>query len=611
VANLRRENGEGVLEAGSDVFPDDPRPVAFARDARLRDGEVHAIVTRPGDGPGVVVRRTRHRTYYAAVWDRTAEELVLLRRLPGSVEVLGTAAARLGPAPYSLRLRADGAAPTTLSAVIASADGRSATVRATDGHRALQRAGDAGVTAKANTYLTTVEERFAPFGNARLALFGLQEGEAANPLTGNYTARVREASTTAFREITIAPARRPLGRSRPDVVATSTGVPRRGGARLHVATDLPARVVVEWSYSPRFRRARRSRPVRTGPHGGATVTLRRLRPGRTVYWRPRIFRRGVGRVGPVKSFKVMPRPGSGDRVTLAVAACGSNFGSNFDLIAERAPDVFVWEGDLNYPDTHGPLAQSDSGYAGIWRDFLRNPRTAPILDRAPFACQRDDHDYGLQDTNAVDRKPRPYGIGPWDALMNGQMYYRFAAGLADVWVLDQRRFKSKPDDPDTPAKTLLGPEQRRWLMDGLAASRAPFKIVCSPVTLYYGDNERDGNWGSGFNAERDLLLAHIRARVSGRTVFLTGDSHDTMVYDRDGVFEARACPVSIPEPRDHPALIGFGGIAEGYASPGVVYADPRNHFTWIDVRAEGGTPVLDLALVAEDGEVAYTKRFTG
>ena len=30
VANLRRGGGRGVLEAGSDVFPCDPRPVAFS-----------------------------------------------------------------------------------------------------------------------------------------------------------------------------------------------------------------------------------------------------------------------------------------------------------------------------------------------------------------------------------------------------------------------------------------------------------------------------------------------------------------------------------------------------------------------------------------------------
>ena len=57
VANLRRAGGTGLLEAGSDVFPNDPRPVAFPVDLRFRDGEVTAVIARLGAGPGVVLRR--------------------------------------------------------------------------------------------------------------------------------------------------------------------------------------------------------------------------------------------------------------------------------------------------------------------------------------------------------------------------------------------------------------------------------------------------------------------------------------------------------------------------------------------------------------------------
>jgi len=262
----------------------------------------------------------------------------------------------------------------------------------------------------------------------------------------------------------------------------------------------------------------------------------------------------------------------------------------------------VWQGDLNYPDTVGPLAQTVSGYAGIWRQFLRNPTLAPVLERACFAPQRDDHDYGLQDARGDDIPRR--GIAPWDALMNDRLHYRFAAGLAEVWVLDQRRFKSDPGLPDTADKTLLGAEQRRWLLRTLAASKARFKVICSPCSLFYSDNARDGNWGSGFTAERDLLLDHIAKRVSHRTIFVTGDAHDTMVYDRDGVFEARGCPTDIPDPRDHPGV--QAGMIGG---AGVTYANTKSHFTVLDVHAKSGKALLDLRLIREDGATPYTKRF--
>src|SRR4051812_3080986 len=88
VANLRRSGGLGLLEAGSDVFPCDPRPVAFALDRRFRDGAVEALVRAGGAGAGVVVRRTSPRDYYAAIFDTEAPALVLVRRSPDGLHEL-------------------------------------------------------------------------------------------------------------------------------------------------------------------------------------------------------------------------------------------------------------------------------------------------------------------------------------------------------------------------------------------------------------------------------------------------------------------------------------------------------------------------------------------
>src|SRR4051812_46018115 len=69
VANVRRAGGRGLLEAASDVFPCDPRPVAFAIDQRFRDGEISAVVAATGAGTGLVLRRVAPREYYAAIYD--------------------------------------------------------------------------------------------------------------------------------------------------------------------------------------------------------------------------------------------------------------------------------------------------------------------------------------------------------------------------------------------------------------------------------------------------------------------------------------------------------------------------------------------------------------
>src|SRR4051794_20374859 len=80
VANLRRHGGQGLLEAGSDVFPCDPQPVAFAVDQRFRDGEIAAVAEATGAAAGVVLRRTGPRDYYAAIYDDEQAALLVVRR---------------------------------------------------------------------------------------------------------------------------------------------------------------------------------------------------------------------------------------------------------------------------------------------------------------------------------------------------------------------------------------------------------------------------------------------------------------------------------------------------------------------------------------------------
>ena len=606
-ANLRRADGRGLLEAGSDVFPCDPRPVAFAVDQRFRDGEITALVEAAGAGTGLVLRRLGPRDYYAAVYDDEQGALVLLRRSPGGLEELARAPVARREAPLRLTFGARGAHPTAL---VASLEPGSVSVAARDSARALQRPGDPGVLATARTLFPSEGPAVLPaLGNLHLLPYGVQEGQAfmQTPAGEAVLAQVRERSTAVLAEIAVRASGR-RGVTRPSVVAATTGAPVTGGAFLRVAADVPARVEIEVARDPRFRRARRLAAGRTNAFGAAALRASDLPPGKRVYWRARLRRGGSAAVGPVRSLRVLPRSGDRRRARIAIGSCASQFGPSFDVLAARRPDAFVWQGDLNYPDTMGPLAQTTSGYAGIWRDFLANPRMEPIFAATLFAAQRDDHDYGLQDANSTNLVP--WGLAPWERLVEGRLHYRFSAGLADFWVLDQRRFKTDPRAPDTADKTLLGRAQRDWLMRTLARSRAPFKVICSPCTLApLAANQRDGSWAAGFTAERDLLLAHIEKRVTGRTLFVTGDTHWTLAYDRDGLFEARPCPLGIPSPND--ITLTQPTVAEdARRSPGVLYADDEHgHFAVVDVVGARGRARLDLTLVREDGEDAYRASF--
>src|SRR4051794_39011003 len=138
VANLRREGGHGVLEAGSDVFPCDPRPVAFALDQRFRDGEVTAVVVAAGAGAGLVLRRTGPRSYYAAVVDDEQHALLIVRRSPEGVDELARTPLALTRSRITLTFRATG---TLLEATVDAGVPMMASVH----DDALRGPGDPGV----------------------------------------------------------------------------------------------------------------------------------------------------------------------------------------------------------------------------------------------------------------------------------------------------------------------------------------------------------------------------------------------------------------------------------------------------------------------------------
>jgi hypothetical protein len=610
VANLRRAGGTGILEAGSDVFPNDPRPVAFALETGIRDVAISAELGRIGLAPGVVVRRTGTRSYYAAIYDTARLELRIVRRDGAALDRLASVPVIAAGAPASLHLEARGSHPTELHAELVGSEGLRFTASARDGTERLQGRGGVGVLATADTLFPSDRNPVLPaLGNLHLLPWGVQQGQAfMNTALGRELVdEIRRRSTAAFRAIEVRSPERPRP-LRPSIVAATTGAPVPGGARLHVAADADAVVELELSYSARFRESWRVPVGRTDRFHAAATTVRGLAPGRRVYWRARARRGRASATGPPRSFRVLPDAASGASSRIAIGSCASQFGPIFGELAARRPDVFVWQGDLNYPDTHGPLAQTVGGYAGIWRDFLANPLLAPLLQRASFAVQRDDHDYGVQDANSTNIGRFPWALSPWSSLMSRRLHYRFRAGAAEVWVLDQRRHKDDPDLPDTPAKTLLGSAQRRWLLRTLAASDARFKVICSPTTVLVGGNSSDGNWSAGYEAERRVIFDHIGRTVSGTVIFVTGDTHLTAVYDQGPWFECRAAPLGIPVPNDI-TLVDPLAASSLRTESGIEYADERSHFALLEVRGRGPGARLDLQLVREDGATPYERTF--
>lgn len=596
VANRSVGDGEGTLEAGTDIYPASERAVAFRPDRRAVDARIRARVGRSGVGPGVVLRRVAPHTGYAAVVDTASGSLKLLVREGLEEHVLASRPVGLPAGDTAVELAAVGTEPTTLHGALHAAEGGTlATVSTTDATPALQRAGDPGVLATAETGLTpNTKPDASPGALEQFRLFGVADGSI------RYVDwEVPHAmSTTTFAEIEVA-TRTEGGPTPPSVVAASARRPTDDGFAVRVVSDLPATVAVEAAPTEAFEdeKVTRTELGETNEHRTALGNVP-APAGETVHWRPVLERDGTTVRGPSRRLDIPPTRGADGTFSLAVGACATRFSTTFGSIAELEPDAFVWEGDLNYPDAMGPVAQTDTGYAGLWKALLSTPELAPLMRKTCFATARDDHDYGRNDVSGDDILP--HGVEPYESVLEHETFYSFGGGPLDAWVLDTRKWRDPHDKPDTRDKTLLGKEQLRWLEQGLAASEAPFKVVFSPGPVFNVPND-SFSWARGFNAERDRLLSFVDDEVEGHVVFITGDTHSGCVTRDRGVLEVRAAPLELPGPAWH-------GTSSGDT---VVFTENSNFFCYLEAAGAGEQATLDVSLRYGDGGVAWETRLSG
>lgn len=134
------------------------------------------------------------------------------------------------------------------------------------------------------------------------------------------------------------------------------------------------------------------------------------------------------------------------------------------------------------------------------------------------------------------------------------LYRRFTVGdLMEINVLDTRQYRSNQAECNDeervngycpgaldPSQTMLGAEQKRWLMDGLAHSPARWNILAQQVI--FAETERlkesgqrdisgSGDQWDGYAVERQELLGFFGQRRVSNPIVLTGDVHRNYVFD--------------------------------------------------------------------------------
>jgi alkaline phosphatase D len=277
----------------------------------------------------------------------------------------------------------------------------------------------------------------------------------------------------------------------------------------------------------------------------------------------------------------------------------------FAALARQAADFFLFVGDTVYADHRcaGPglvpgagfVAATLDGYRAKHRYNREDAGVQAFYRRTPVYAIWDDHE--VRDNFAGTAEPlMPLGrqafleywpiVPPADEP--GRLYRRFRWGkLLEVFILDTRQYRRPNQEPDGPGKTMLGAAQRRWLIDGVAASGAIWKVVVSsvPLSVPTGRDGRD-SWSSaggdgrpqesatGFATERDAILAALRDRGVKNLVVLAADVHHAEVIRHHptvafSLHEFIAGPLSARPGRPRPldaslgprSLFARGGVA--------------------------------------------------
>jgi alkaline phosphatase D len=171
--------------------------------------------------------------------------------------------------------------------------------------------------------------------------------------------------------------------------------------------------------------------------------------------------------------------------------------------------------------------------------------------------------------------------------------------LADVHVLDSRQYRSDQACGDgnvpvpcgewaSPARTLLGATQERWLADGLARSTARWQVLANQVMVADFDldpaapNLESMDTWSGYPAARARLFRDITRHAPGRTVVLTGDIHSSWVNELRAGAGTHAAPVAVELVGTSISSGGDGGDRAPWVTAEALAAQPQ--VRWHDGR---------------------------
>jgi alkaline phosphatase D len=360
--------------------------------------------------------------------------------------------------------------------------------------------------------------------------------------------------------------------------------------------DRPGQLLVDVSTSPRFRSFR----TVPGPVADAAIDftakvhLQGLPAGRDIFYRARFAdpnRPTTDGEGVVGQLRTAPYDRRDVAFVWSGDCAGQGWGINpdfggmriFETMRSLAPDFFIHSGDTIYAD--GPLTETVALPDGsTWRNLV-TPEKAKVAEtlaefrgafrynllddnvrrfnaEVPVFAQWDDHEthnnwypgqiltdtrYTVTDVDTLSARARQafheYFPTTFTPREPGRVYRKIAYGPSlDVFVLDMRTYRGPNTTNDQPTAgdetAFIGERQLRWLVDGLRASRATWKVIAAdmPIGLVVPDGTNFEAIAQGrpelLGRELEIagLLSAIKAGGVRNVVWLTADVHYTAAH---------------------------------------------------------------------------------
>ncbi len=365
-----------------------------------------------------------------------------------------------------------------------------------------------------------------------------------------------------------------------------------------------------------------------------------LQPGQRYYY---VIEGRTGEGAPVASspvgtFRTAPPPGEWEEVWFAVITCQLYYQrderdgfriyrsmANLSPLYLGYPDFIVRTGDNVYYDRDNPRGSTIDLCRLHWQRMFSLPMLVDFFRQVPSYWQKDDHDTFFDDSYRGLDAPwiRPLTFEQGQQLFReqtpvGQSLYRtfrWGRGL-QIWLTENRDFRTSDVMPDGPDKTIWGREQKEWLKRSLLESDAAFKILVSPTAMVGPDNpdQSDSHANASFRREGDEFRDWVRTSRLRNFFVIAGDRHwqYASTDPRSGVREFACGPTSdamvLKGPGYDPNYHSFYREGGGFVSVGFrkgskkVLANPQR------VVVEDGAPVLTIRIHDVDGRVLYEVR---